>query len=287
MGDKRRRLRDLGIEIGLFPTGPHNAITDVANVAVGHCTIIHDEPTVARTGVTVILPRGKQTIDYNPVAAGIFSFSGFGEMTGWAVLDEFGLMYSPIGLTGTTSVGAVHEALSTDELGLRLPVVAETYDGYLSDAAAFYVRPAHVKAALAAASGGPVPEGNVGGGTGMICHGFKGGIGTASRRVTAAGNEYTLGALVQANYGLREQLRVAGLPIGQWIDAEHTPTPGSKPHPPRRARQFHHHCAGDGCPAPALRLPAPGQAGDGRSGAGRRHGPRRQRRYFPGFRHRK
>ena len=232
MGDKRQRLRDLGIEIGSIPTGPQNAITDVPGVEVGHCTIIHDEPTVARTGVTVILPRGKQTIDYNPVAAGIFSFSGFGEMTGWAVLDEFGLMYSPIGLTGTTSVGAVHEALSTDELGLRLPVVAETYDGYLSDAAAFYVRPAHVKAALAAASGGPVAEGNIGGGTGMICHGFKGGIGSASRRVMAAGNEYTLGALVQANYGLREQLRVAGLPMGQWIDAEHTPTPvRNHPHP--------------------------------------------------------
>ena len=232
MTEKRVRLRDLGIAIGALPTGPQNAITDVPGVEVGHCTLIHDEPTVARTGVTVILPRGKETIDYNPVAAGIFSFSGFGEMTGWAVLDEFGLMYSPIGLTGTTSVGAVHEALSTDELGLRLPVVAETYDGFLSDAAAFYVRPAHVQAALEAASDGPVQEGNVGGGTGMICHGFKGGIGSASRRVTAAGNEYTLGALVQANYGQREQLRVAGLPLGRWITAEHTPTPArSHTHP--------------------------------------------------------
>ena len=225
MQKQRPRLRGLGIEIGRFPPGPHNAITDVPGVLVGHCTIIHDEPTVARTGVTVILPRGKQTIDFNPVAAGIFSFSGFGEMTGWAVLDEFGLMYSPIGLTGTTSVGAVHEALSTDELGLRLPVVAETYDGFLNDAAAFHVRPAHVEEAQAAASGGPVPEGNVGGGTGMICHGFKGGIGTSSRRVPVAGDEYVLGALVQSNYGRREQLRVAGLPIGQWIDVAHTPPP--------------------------------------------------------------
>ena len=225
MKKRRPRLRELGINIGSLPTGPHNAITDVPDVQVGHCTIIHDEPTIARTGVTVILPRGKQTIDFNPVAAGIFSFSGFGEMTGWAVIDEFGLLYSPIGLTGTTSVGAVHEALSTDELGLRLPVVAETYDGFLNDAAAFHVRPEHVKTAIASASDGPIAEGNVGGGTGMICHGFKGGIGTASRRVKAAGNEYMLGALVQSNYGKREQLRVAGCPIGEWIDAQHTPTP--------------------------------------------------------------
>ncbi|MCY4107341.1 MAG: P1 family peptidase [Chloroflexi bacterium] len=233
--ERRPRLRELGIHIGSYPTGPHNAITDVHGVEVGHCTIIHDEPTTARTGVTVILPRGQQTIDFNPVAAGIFSFSGFGEMTGWAVIDEFGLLYSPIGLTGTTSVGAVHEALSTDELGLRLPMVAETYDGFLNDAAAFHVRPEHVKSALAAATTGPIAEGNVGGGTGMICHGFKGGIGTASRRVPAAGHEYTLGTLVQANYGRREQLRVAGCPIGAWIDAQHTPTPARNNAPPATA----------------------------------------------------
>ncbi len=225
MRNKRMRLRDLGIHIGNAPPGPHNAITDVPGVLVGHCTIIADQPTVARTGVTVILPRGRETIDHNPAAAGIFSFSGFGEMTGWAPIDEFGLLYSPIGLTGTTSVGAVHEALSTDELGLRLPVVAETYDGHLNDAAAFHVRPAHVKEALAAASGGAVAEGNVGGGTGMVCHGFKGGIGTSSRRVLAAGGEYTVGVLVQSNYGRRPQLRVAGLPMGEWIDAAHTPLP--------------------------------------------------------------
>ena len=135
MSEERPRLRELGIAIGPLPTGAHNAITDVPDVLVGHCSIIADDvpvhhpdagarTTIARTGVTVILPRGRQTIDFNPVAAGIFSFSGFGEMTGWAPIDEFGLLYSPIGLTGTTSVGAVHEALSSDELGLRLPLVA-------------------------------------------------------------------------------------------------------------------------------------------------------------------
>ena len=236
MSEERPRLRELGIAIGPLPTGARNAITDVPGVLVGHCSIIADDvpvhhpdagarTTVARTGVTVILPRGRQTIDFNPVAAGIFSFSGFGEMTGWAPIDEFGLLYSPIGLTGTTSVGAVHEALSSDELGLRLPLVAETYDGFLNDAAALHVRPKHAREALAAAAGGPVAEGNVGGGVGMICHGFKGGIGTASRLVEIGDETYTLGALVQANYGRREQLRVAGLPMGQWIDGQHTPLP--------------------------------------------------------------
>ena len=244
---------------------------------------------VARTGVTVILPRGRETIDHNPAAAGIFSFSGFGEMTGWAPIDEFGLLYSPIGLTGTTSVGAVHEALSTDELGLRLPVVAETYDGHLNDAAAFHVRPAHVKEALATASGGAVAEGNVGGGTGMVCHGFKGGIGTSSRRVLAAGGEYTVGVLVQSNYGRRPQLRVAGLPMGEWINAAHTPLPtrpkAATSNPAAPSSSIIIVLATD-APTPTDRLPAPGQAGDGGAGARRRHRSRWQRRYLHRLRHR-
>ena len=228
----RPRLRQLGIRIGALPPGPNNAITDVAGVQVGHSTVIADEPTVARSGVTIILPRGRELIDGNPVAAGIFSFSGFGEMTGWAPIDEFGLLYSPIGLTGTTSVGIVHEALSSDELGLRLPLVAETYDGFLSDTTNHRIKRADVQQALASASAGPVAEGNVGGGTGMICHEFKGGIGTASRQIAAGGEEYCLGALVQANYGRRSQLRVNGYPIGQSIDGTHTPLPARAEAPP-------------------------------------------------------
>ncbi|HEV2458454.1 MAG TPA: P1 family peptidase [Ktedonobacterales bacterium] len=181
----RPRLRELGIRIGRLSTGVFNAITDVPGVLVGQTTIVHDEPRVARTGVTVVLPR-EGTIWTDHAFAGFFSFNGCGEMTGLPWVEESGLLTSPIGITNTFSIGAVHEALIAyaTEHGhgaMHLPVVAETYDGWLNDIGAFQVRQEHVYAALDGASAGPVAEGNVGGGTGMICHQFKGGTGTASR----------------------------------------------------------------------------------------------------------
>ena len=225
----RPRLRDLGITVGQFPTGEFNAITDVPGVKVGHTTLSCDEPRVARTGVTMILPR--EDIWHNHVFAGYHNFNGCGEMTGIPWLQEFGLLMAPIGLTNTHQVGVVRDALveyavqqgyTTTSL---LPVAAETYDGWLNDINAFHVTKEHVLAALDAAQSGPVPEGNVGGGTGMICHGFKGGIGTSSRVVEGENGRYTIGALVQANYGSRAQLRIDGAPVGKLIPDEHTPTP--------------------------------------------------------------
>lgn len=229
-----KRLRDLGIAIGTLPPGPLNAITDVSGVWVGHVTVLDDTPPVARTGVTVILPRG----DGDPAEAlfaGVHSFNGCGEMTGMAWIEESGLLESPIGLSNTFAIGAVHEglvrwAVEHGTTGL-LPVAAETYDGWLNAIDAFHVRPDHVAAALAAAGGGPVAEGNVGGGTGMICHEFKGGIGTASRVVNTLGTHYTVGVLVQANYGRRGGLRVAGVPVGQTIGPDRVPLPWSNPVP--------------------------------------------------------
>jgi D-aminopeptidase len=224
----RARLRDLGIVIGTLPTGPHNAITDVPGVRVGHATLIADQPRIARTGVTVIQPRPSDPWA-NPCFAGYFSFNGNGEMTGLPWIDESGLLTSPIGLTNTHQVGLVRDALIRYEIahgtgtGWVLPVVAETWDGWLNDINAFHLTEAHVFAALADASGGPVAEGNVGGGTGMICHGFKGGIGTASRVVSIYDEPYTVGALVQANYGRRDGLRIDGVPVGRLIDETHTP----------------------------------------------------------------
>ena len=230
----RRRLRELGITIGELPTGPHNAITDVAGVKVGHTTLQVDEPRVARTGVTAILPRA-DNIYQDQVFAGYYSFNGNGEMTGLLWLDESGCLGSPIAITNTHQVGIVRDALVEYET-LRhpdstwlLPVVAETYDGWLNDINAFHVTKEHVFAALAAAQSGPVAEGNVGGGTGMICHGFKGGIGTASRIVESAGGQYMVGALVQANYGNRRHLRVDGVPIGRQLPPEIVPTPWGQP----------------------------------------------------------
>lgn len=226
---KRARLRELGIEIGNFPTGPHNAITDVPGVLVGHATIVMDKPRVARTGVTVILPRAGEIWRDHAFAA-MHSFNGDGEMTGSHYVAEFGLLHTPIAITNTHQVGVVRDALVQHghELGgadiFSLPVVAETYDGWLSDADGAHVRAQHVRAAIAEASSGPVAEGNVGGGTGMICHEFKGGIGTASRRVSSGGNTYTLGALVQANYGARHLLRVDGVPVGRTLDVKRIPS---------------------------------------------------------------
>ena len=221
------RARELGLSslIGGTP-GPLNAITDVAGVTVGHTTLISGSGRLVvgkgpvRTGVTVIHPRGGGP---DPVFGAWFTLNGNGEMTGTTWLQESGLLEGPVAITNTHSVGVVRDAILQWQVtrpGLQpwgLPVVAETYDGRLNDINGFHVTPAHVRTALDGASTGPVTEGNVGGGTGMVCHGFKGGIGTASRRVTAAAGGYTVGVLVQCNYGTRRELRVAGVPVGEEI----------------------------------------------------------------------
>jgi D-aminopeptidase len=226
---ERARLRQLGLSIGMMPPGPNNAITDVAGVRVGYATLIRDEPRVVRTGVTAIWPRGQETWVV-PAFAGVFSFNGNGEMTGTAWIAEQGLLVSPIGITNTYSVGVVRDAICA--LAVRdgspapwhLPVVAETYDGWLSDIASFPITTEIAMSAFDAAEDGAIAEGNVGGGTGMVCHEFKGGTGTASRIVAQDGARYVVGALVQANYGARELLRVGGVPVGQEIGPEVVPS---------------------------------------------------------------
>lgn len=227
------RLRELGFTIGTFPTGDRNAITDVAGVSVGHQTVIRNEPRVARTGVTIVNSRPVEARS-DLCFGGLFSFNGNGEMTGSHWLDESGLLSGPIGITNTHQVGLVRDTLVAAEIerdpkaSWCLPVVGETYDGFLNDIGAFHLTLDDVKAAIADADAHPdgaVAEGNVGGGTGMVCHGFKGGIGTSSRRVETAGSIYTVGALVQANYGARDLVRLEGRPVGTMIDAEATPLP--------------------------------------------------------------
>ncbi|RLT45564.1 MAG: S58 family peptidase [Chloroflexi bacterium] len=217
------RARDLGVPFPGDP-GPLNAITDVAGVCVGHTTLI--QGAHVRTGVTAILPRGPV---HAPVFAGYHSLNGNGEMTGTLWIEESGFLEGPLLITNTHSVGVVRDAVIAwtverklyhplqGDVFWSLPVVAETYDGTLNEINGFHVQPAHVFAALDNAATGPVAEGNVGGGTGMICHGFKGGIGTASRRLTGAEGGYTVGVLVQANYGARRHLTIAGVPVGQEI----------------------------------------------------------------------
>jgi D-aminopeptidase len=225
----RARLRDLGITVGALPTGPFNAITDIAGVKVGYCTLVRDTPHVVRTGITAIWPRGPEIwTDY--VFAGTFSFNGNGEMTGLPWIAEQGLLGAPIGITNTYQVGLVRDAICALAVrdgasqAFHLPVVAETYDGWLSDIQSFSLKQEHAFAAFdSAKGGGPIAEGNVGGGTGMICHEFKGGTGTSSRVVIENGTTYTVGALVQANYGSRELLRIAGVPIGREIGPEVVP----------------------------------------------------------------
>jgi D-aminopeptidase len=231
--DLQPRARDLGIPFDGTP-GPMNAITDVAGVTVGHTTLISGEGKLepgkgpVRTGVTAILPRGRT---YDPVFAGWHSLNGNGEMTGTTWITESGFLEGPILITNTHSVGVVRDAAIAWQVENRLydalpdepdvfwvmPVVAETYDGELNDINGFHVTRAHVFAALDGAQAGPVAEGNVGGGTGMVTHEFKGGIGTASRQVELATGNYTVGALVQSNYGIRKTLRIAGVPVGQEI----------------------------------------------------------------------
>jgi D-aminopeptidase len=226
----RARLRDLGIITGTLPPGQWNAITDVPGVRVGYTTLIRDVPSVVRTGVTAIWPRGPE-IWTDAVFAGIHSFNGNGEMTGWAWIAEQGLLAAPMCITNTHAVGVVRDAVCAlaardkVETPWLLPVVAETYDGWLSDANSFPITAEHAIAALDAATSGPIEEGNVGGGTGMICHEFKGGTGTASRVVQSADETYTVGALVQANYGARELLRIDGVPVGRELGRAMVPTP--------------------------------------------------------------
>ncbi len=228
------RARELGIRIGRLEPGPLNAITDVPGVRVGHTTLIGGDGPLrrgdgpVRTGVTVIIPHDGD-VWTEPVFAGAHRLNGNGELTGLEWIREAGLLAGAIGITNTHSVGAVHDALI--EAAVRahppgatfwaLPVVGETYDGALNDIDGFHVRAEHVHAALAAAGDGPVAEGNVGGGTGMVCHEFKGGIGTASRRI----GDWTLGVLVQANYGTRELLRIDGVPVGAAIPRSEVPSP--------------------------------------------------------------
>jgi L-aminopeptidase/D-esterase-like protein len=225
LAQSKARARDLGIPFEGTP-GPLNAITDVAGVEVGHTTIIQGEGELevgqgpVRTGVSVIFPRGQKSSDR--VFAGWFSLNGNGEMTGTTWVEESGFLEGPVAITNTHSVGTVHQSLIAwsvkkgDQFqGWSLPLVAETWDGYLNDINGFHVKPEHVFDALDKASSGPVEEGNVGGGTGMICYEFKGGIGTASRKLATEGGGYTVGVLVQANFGERHQLTIAGVPVGR------------------------------------------------------------------------
>lgn len=222
------RARDLGLSASIGGTpGALDAITDVAGVEVGHTTLISGSGKLVvgqgpvRTGVTVIHPRGKTNPD--PVMSAWFTLNGNGEMTGTTWIQESGFLEGPIAITNTHSVGVVRDAILAWQVkrpGLQpwgLPVVAETFDGFLNDINGFHVKPQHVLSALDGAQGGPVQEGAVGGGTGMVCHGFKGGIGTASRKLDANGRGYTVGVLVQCNYGQRRELRVAGVPVGEEI----------------------------------------------------------------------
>lgn len=224
------RLRDLGIAIGRLPTGQFNAITDVDGVLVGHATVIDDSPTAVRTGVTMIMPRNNE-IWSNYAFCGWHSFNGNGEMTGIPWIEESGMLGSPVGITNTHQVGMVRDTLVRYGVeagvvdGFHLPVVAETYDGWLSDIDAFRLTESDVRTAIASAVGGEVAEGNVGGGTGMICHEFKGGIGTSSRVVDLAMHTHTVGVLVQANYGSRHDLRVDGVPVGRAISYDQVPAP--------------------------------------------------------------
>jgi D-aminopeptidase len=232
------RARELGIRVGDLLPGPHDAITDVEGVRVGHSTIVRGEgPLVVgegpvRTGVTVVCPREGLARD-QPVFAGSHSFNGNGEMTGLEWIREAGALATPVAITNTHSVGVVRDALVEAEIRARadeddywcLPVVAETYDGVLNDINGRHVAAEHVFRALASASTGPAEEGSVGGGTGMICHEFKGGIGTASRRLLGERGGWTVGAIVQANYGSRTTLRIEGAPVGRVLGREIIPSP--------------------------------------------------------------
>jgi D-aminopeptidase len=238
----RPRLRDLGVTIGTLPPGPLNAITDVPGVRVGHTTLIRGDGPLevgrgpVRTGVTAIHPHEGDAFS-SSVPAAIAVLNGTGEITGRSHVDELGLLETPILITNTLSVGEAHRACvewlcrRNPTIGTRhfvVPVVAETFDGFLNDAAGQHVTREHVFAALDGAAGGPVPEGNVGGGTGMRLFGFKGGVGTASRAILVEDDAFTVGVLVQGNFGGRADLLVDGVPVGREL-VDYTPSevPGS------------------------------------------------------------
>jgi D-aminopeptidase len=230
----RPRARDLGVPFDGAP-GPLNAITDVAGVLVGHTTLNTGSGKLrvgkgpVRTGVTAVLPRGAVSMQRYSFA-GWYAQNGNGEMTGTTWVEESGFLEGPVMITNTHSVGVVRDAViawrvkrgAADASGAwwSLPVVAETWDGWLNDINGFHVKTEHVFQALDSAHSGPVEEGNVGGGTGMVCNGYKGGIGTASRKLAAKEGAYTVGVLVQCNYGTRNNLRIAGIPVGREIPAE-------------------------------------------------------------------
>ncbi len=230
----RARIRDLGVVIGSFPTGKYNAITDVPGVLVGHATLVYDQPAVVRSGVTMIIPR-ESGIGNDYAFAGFHRFNGCGEMTGVQWLEETGMLTSAIGLTNTRDVGMLRDAMAEysythGQYGpFFLPVATETYDGWLNDMGARSLTHEHVFEAFANARSGPVDEGDVGGGTGMICHEFKGGIGTSSRLVETKSGVFTIGVLVQANHGERQQLRVDGVPVGRELGYDRVPNPWQKP----------------------------------------------------------
>jgi len=247
------READLKLPIGGTP-GPLDAITDVAGVEVGHATIISGTGKLVvgqgpvRTGVTVVHPRGKANPD--PVFAAWFTLNGNGEMTGTTWVQESGYLEGPIAITNTHSVGVVRDAIIKWEVSQKnvlqpwwLPVVAETYDGSLNDINGFHVKEEHAMAALNSAAGGLPKEGVVGGGTGMTCLGFKGGIGTASRKLPANQGGYTVGVLVQCNFGARRDLRIAGVPVGEEITDLQPCIANSEPDPPNTRRR---HCDAPG-----------------------------------------
>ncbi len=228
------RARDLGVPFDGTP-GSLNAITDVAGVTVGHRTLISGEGKLVvgkgpvRTGVTAVFPRGKEVNDKG-VFAGWWSLNGNGEMTGTTWVEESGILTGPMMITNTHSVGVVrdaviqwtvaHRKVGPDDDWWSLPVVAETWDGWLNDINGFHVKPEDAFDAIESSHGGPVEEGAVGGGTGMVCNGFKGGIGTSSRKLAEKDGGYTVGVLVQCNYGSRQNFRVAGIPVGREIPSE-------------------------------------------------------------------
>lgn len=234
----RPRIRDLGLSVGDLPTGAHNAITDVDGVRVGHTTLISGEgPLVpgqgpVRTGVTVILPHGDDLFQHK-VRAAVHTINGFGKVRGFEEVRELGIAEAPIALTNTLNVGLVADALvqymvrHNPDIGIRTStanvIVGETYDGYLNDLQGRHVRAEHVWAAIEGASVGPVTEGTVGAGTGTSCFGWKGGIGTASRVLPESAGAYTLGALVQSNFGRPRDLMVCGVPVGHHIQPPSTP----------------------------------------------------------------
>jgi D-aminopeptidase len=262
-GQSKPREHDLKLPIGGTP-GALNAITDVAGVEVGHTTLISGSGKLivgqgpVRTGVTIVHPRGKANPD--PVFASWFTLNGNGEMTGTTWIQESGYLEGPIGITNTHSVGVVRDAIIKWEVTQKnvlqpwwLPVVAETYDGGLNDINGFHVKEEHVLAALNSASGGLPKEGVVGGGTGMSCLGFKGGIGTASRKLPPQQGGYTVGVLVQCNFGARRDLRIAGVPVGEEITDLTPCIANNDPLPPGRRR-----CDGPGSGAPTVDAPEQG-----------------------------